>query len=158
MFYSRNVAVANKLGESKIMILNGKGELIEKSLEWSGKHYKFFIFPYSEFRNSQKGARWVGESARLIESAILAPIGMHFTWNFVQGPVFGFAVSGHPTKSMFIMEPSGNDLSTGGAFGLEGSVILTGILLAAIAMYWWLTFGRARNVNPSSEKEAVPAR
>jgi membrane protease YdiL (CAAX protease family) len=51
----------------------------------------------------------------------------HFSWNFFQGPVLGFDVSGINLQSLFEAELKGNSLLTGGAFGFEGS-ILAGIL------------------------------
>ena len=52
------------------------------------------------------------------------PIGIHWTWNFTQGNVFGFPVSGG-TKEESILQSTlnGPDLLTGGAFGPEASII-----------------------------------
>jgi len=54
-------------------------------------------------------------------------IALHFSWNFIQGAVLGYAVSGLPIQSIFHHELKGDDLIPGGDFGFEGS-ILTGIL------------------------------
>ena len=56
------------------------------------------------------------------------PIGMHFTWNFFQGPIFGFEVSGMKTSFIISQSLNGNELLTGGEFGFEGS------LIASVAM------------------------
>ena len=53
------------------------------------------------------------------------PIGMHLTWNFFQGPVFGYKVSGFQTESILTQEIQGNSIITGGAFGFEGSILAT---------------------------------
>lgn len=54
------------------------------------------------------------------------PIGYHITWNYFQGNVFGFAVSGTTPHGMYaISAENGNALLTGGAFGLEGGVLAT---------------------------------
>ncbi len=53
------------------------------------------------------------------------PIGMHITWNFFQGPIFGFEVSGHITDSIIVQDIAGHELLTGGEFGFEGSLIAT---------------------------------
>ncbi len=53
------------------------------------------------------------------------PIGMHLTWNFFQGPIFGFEVSGIETKSIINQSIKGNEIITGGAFGYEGSILAT---------------------------------
>lgn len=54
-----------------------------------------------------------------------AAIGMHFFWNVFQGPIFGFNVSGNEGDSFLAIEYlSSTDIITGGAFGLEGSILL----------------------------------
>ena len=62
------------------------------------------------------------------------PIGMHLTWNFFQGPIFGFEVSGIETKSIIGQSIKGNEIITGGAFGFEGSIIAT-ILIVTMILY-----------------------
>ena len=60
------------------------------------------------------------------------PMGAHFTWNYFQGPVLGFEVSGNEVNSIFIQSLDGNDLITGGQFGFEGSIILTVFMITGI--------------------------
>jgi len=65
-----------------------------------------------------------------VTKSLWLPIGYHITWNYFQGSVFGFAVSG--TESMGIYESvisSGNAFVTGGDFGLEGGVLTTFMLI-----------------------------
>ena len=52
-------------------------------------------------------------------------MGLHTAWNFLQGNIFGVAVSGNgaPTDSLFQPTIQGNPWLTGGAFGIEASVI-----------------------------------
>jgi hypothetical protein len=52
-------------------------------------------------------------------------MGVHTAWNFLQGTIFGVAVSGNgaPTESLFQPRMQGNPWVTGGAFGIEASVI-----------------------------------
>ncbi|MEA2105136.1 MAG: type II CAAX endopeptidase family protein [Bacteroidota bacterium] len=57
------------------------------------------------------------------------PIFMHISWNFFQGPVFGFEVSGIDTKAIINHDITGSDLITGGKFGFEGSILITIILV-----------------------------
>lgn len=61
---------------------------------------------------------------------------IHSAWNFVQGNIVGMRVSGTaPLPTVVTMEPSGvSDLITGGSFGIEGSLIVTVVLLAAIVL------------------------
>ncbi len=50
--------------------------------------------------------------------------GLHFSWNFTQGTVFGFPVSGtHLDASLFLIDQKGVDLWTGGAFGPEAGLM-----------------------------------
>ncbi len=63
------------------------------------------------------------------------PIMIHLSWNFFQGPVFGFEVSGLKSISLITHEVEGPFYLTGGSFGFEGSLLLTLLLLAAI---WWI--------------------
>jgi len=65
------------------------------------------------------------------------PIGLHFSWNFLQGPVLGFEVSGQTTKSIITQNISGNELITGGEFGFEGSLIASILLIATIFGINW---------------------
>jgi hypothetical protein len=62
------------------------------------------------------------------------PIGIHWAWNFTQGNIFGFAVSGQAAGSS-LLQPAleGPQWLTGGAFGAEASVIsaAVGITLTA---------------------------
>ncbi|RMH69656.1 MAG: CPBP family intramembrane metalloprotease [Gemmatimonadetes bacterium] len=61
-------------------------------------------------------------------------VGMHVTWNFVQGPLLGFEVSGLELHALYNPTLHGSDLLTGGKFGLEGSILLT-VLMILAAVY-----------------------
>jgi len=50
-------------------------------------------------------------------------IGVHFAWNWVQGPFFGIPVSGHDINGFFETTVNGSELLTGGAFGAEASIV-----------------------------------
>ena len=60
------------------------------------------------------------------------PIGAHITWNYFQGPVLGFEVSGNDVDSILIQSLNGSELITGGEFGFEGSIILTTFMIIGI--------------------------
>jgi membrane protease YdiL (CAAX protease family) len=50
--------------------------------------------------------------------------GLHFSWNFTQGSIFGFPVSGsYLDTSFFLIDQKGMDLWTGGAFGPEAGLM-----------------------------------
>ncbi len=59
-------------------------------------------------------------------------IGLHFSWNFIQGPVLGYEVSGLSLPSILVQQQTGADILTGGNFGFEGSIINTALMLLTI--------------------------
>ncbi|MEJ2597809.1 MAG: type II CAAX endopeptidase family protein [Anaerolineales bacterium] len=66
------------------------------------------------------------------------PIGMHAGWNFFQGPIFGFSVSGLESQSLVKHTISGPEWLTGGSFGPEaGLVVVPLVLLALTVMFLW---------------------
>jgi uncharacterized protein len=58
----------------------------------------------------------------MITRRLWAAMGLHFAWNFVQGGVYGIAVSGNGTKGLLNAKTSGSELITGGSFGAEASL------------------------------------
>lgn len=79
---------------------------------------------------------WIGLLNLLIAGYVLGasyvytqnlwfPISLHLFWNFIQGPVLGYNVSGQGTESVFRMTLTGNNNISGGDFGFEGSLICT---------------------------------
>ena len=68
--------------------------------------------------------------AYLQTRALWLPTGLHFSWNFFQGYGFGFPVSGiGGFKPVLQVQLEGATYWTGGAYGLEGSLITTLFLL-----------------------------
>lgn len=64
-----------------------------------------------------------------------AVCGFHSAWNWVQGNIFGIAVSGSGILGGSLLSPgatSGSEILTGGAFGAEGSIIVSVLLLLSI--------------------------
>ncbi|MEE8119898.1 MAG: type II CAAX endopeptidase family protein [Anaerolineales bacterium] len=60
------------------------------------------------------------------------PIGLHIGWNFFEGNVFGFQVSGLDTFRLLLHTPSGPEFITGGTFGPEaGLIAIPAMLLGA---------------------------
>ena len=65
------------------------------------------------------------------------PIGIHWAWNFTQGNIFGFEVSGKDVgESLLKATVSGPDFLTGGGFGAEASLIA--FLLGFILSAWYI--------------------
>lgn len=103
------------------------------------------------------GATWWAGLAIAIEAGIMLsaaykysgtlwmPIGIHWAWNYTQGNILGFAVSGgNARESLFIPEISGPEIITGGPFGAEASIVavVIGSLLSALLIIAWLRRSR----------------
>jgi membrane protease YdiL (CAAX protease family) len=74
--------------------------------------------------------------AYLATRQLWLPMALHLSWNFSEGPLFGFPVSGLPAEGLLTVVPSGPDVVTGGTFGPEaGLVVIVGIGLAALAIW-----------------------
>jgi membrane protease YdiL (CAAX protease family) len=73
----------------------------------------------------------------------------HFSWNFLQGPVLGFPVSGLELPAALQVTISGNELITGGKFGYEASIIQTILFIIAIPVLYLYH----RNQLPTSPTE-----
>lgn len=66
------------------------------------------------------------------------PIGLHISWNFFEGIVFGFPVSGLDIYALTRIQVHGPELWTGGAFGPEaGLIVLPSLILGAILIYFY---------------------
>jgi uncharacterized protein len=62
-------------------------------------------------------------------------MGAHFAWNFVEGGIFGVAVSGNQSDGLLRGHMSGPALLSGGAFGAESSIIAISVcLIVAIVL------------------------
>lgn len=70
-------------------------------------------------------------------------IGLHIGWNFFEGVVFGFPVSGLDIYALTRIDVHGPEIWTGGAFGPEaGLIVLPSLIVGAVLIYLY-TKGRA---------------
>ena len=67
-------------------------------------------------------------------------VAQHGTWNYVQGNLLGFQVSGTSADASIFSFTMGDgpDWLTGGAFGAEGSIITTLVLLVSLVIVYRL--------------------
>lgn len=99
---------------------------------------------------SNENATWWSSLAIAIEAGLLlgaaykwsgtlwVPIGIHWAWNYVQGNVFGLAVSGMQVGDTILETTvNGPDIITGGAFGPEASIIA--VILGTLITIVFLT-------------------
>lgn len=79
-------------------------------------------------------------AAYLATRRLWLPIGIHWAWNFFEGPIYGADVSGMTLRTLYRARFTGPFLLTGGSFGPEASVIalavgtIAGLLLLRVAI------------------------
>ncbi len=94
-------------------------------------------------------ATWVSAAGILFAGLFLAfgyvrtkqlwlSIGLHIGWNFFEGVVFGFPVSGLDIYPLTHIQVSGPEIWTGGAFGPEaGLIVLPVLALGSVLIYFY---------------------
>jgi uncharacterized protein len=92
---------------------------------------------YFNPRATLTGAVGIGLEAGLALSALYMLtrrlwicMSMHFTWNLING-LLGLPISGTPVTGLFRSSLRGNELLTGGEFGVEASAITTSLGIVA---------------------------
>lgn len=86
------------------------------------------------------------------------PMGIHFAWNYLLDAVFSVPVSGHPSTGLLRSTLGGPDWLTGGAYGVEASVIAFAIISAASLYFVALARRRGHIVLPSWQKAQAAER
>jgi CAAX protease family protein len=77
-------------------------------------------------------------AAYVLARNLWLPIGLHFAWNFFEGPVFGTQVSGHSfLRDAVTSQLLGPSWITGGSFGPEAGLpaIITCLIAAALLLF-----------------------
>jgi uncharacterized protein len=83
------------------------------------------------------------------------PISFHFSWNFFQGTIFGFSVSGNAEYALVTQSRTSDTLLNGGPFGFEGSllaVIFLALAIIALSIY----YNRKEKLIPVAIQTVVP--
>ncbi len=97
--------------------------------------------------------------AYLRTRALWLPWGIHFGWNFALGVVFGLPVSGLSEFAVIIHgKAHGPLLLTGGAYGIEGSLAGTAVILVGFPLVLLATRGRRpAPAPPAPSVESAPS-
>jgi membrane protease YdiL (CAAX protease family) len=138
--------------------------LLTSALFGLGHFYNPNATAFSSFAIALEAGVLLGGAYMLTRNLWLA-IGLHAAWNFTQGWIFDVPVSGTNQDGMVEAQLSGPELLSGGAFGLEASVIAmvlatsAGVVLVVLAVKrgqlmqpWWT---RRRMARERGSQEAV---
>jgi hypothetical protein len=92
----------------------------------------------------------------LYEGGVWGVFSVHAAWNWVQGNVFGFEVSGLSGQggTLFDLMEVGPDAITGGNFGPEGGLSVTAVLVVSCAIIWWFSRQRSESDQPAPTSES----
>jgi len=124
-----------------------RGVLFRLVEEWLGTWIALAVSAaiFGAAHAANPGATWVSSLAIALEAGVLLgaafvvtrnlwfPIGLHFAWNFFEGPVYGTQVSGRSfLESAVDARVTGPSLFTGGSFGPEAGLfaIVTCVIVA----------------------------
>jgi membrane protease YdiL (CAAX protease family) len=91
-------------------------------------------------------------AAFLVRRTLWLGVGMHWAWNFFEGPFFGMPVSGNVIGSTLInVRMQGPELLTGGKFGPEGSLtgVLLGTIFGVVMLRYAVLHGKAIQAKPT---------
>ncbi|WP_120715883.1 CPBP family intramembrane glutamic endopeptidase [Tsuneonella amylolytica] len=78
----------------------------------------------------------------MLTRSLWLPVALHAGWNMTQGMVWDVPVSGNPVDGIVEAHPAGSVLVSGGAFGVEASVVA--MVLAGAAGAWLIVLAARR--------------
>lgn len=113
--------------------------LVVSSLFFAGYHIVLTTNPTAVAVAVIFAASILIAGAYLLTRQLWLPMAIHAGWNFTQGAIFGIAVSGNDTAAVTLLvgDVSGPAWLTGGAYGLEGSLVTLAVVsIAAVAVAW----------------------
>ena len=120
------------------------------------------VFGLMHLGNPNSDSKWFVAAGIFLAGVFLAfgylrtnqlwlPIGLHIGWNFFEGVVFGFPVSGLDTYRLIHTTIQGPALWTGGAFGPESGLVLIPAMLVGVLLIYLYTKKRLTfNLQPHS--------
>jgi uncharacterized protein len=126
-----------------------RGVIFRLIEEWAGTWIALAVSAilFGAVHAANPGATWISSSAIALEAGVLLaaafvvtrnlwlPIGLHFAWNFLEGPIYGTQVSGHTfVTSALAAQVQGPVILTGGSFGPEAGLPAMATCLVAAAL------------------------
>lgn len=91
---------------------------------------------------------------RHVTGNLWLPMAYHLSWNLFQGTVYGLPVSGVRYGGLLSASDLQAPLLTGGAFGFEGGLLATAVLLLAFPVYWLWGRWRTREIRGEADPTA----
>ncbi len=80
--------------------------------------------------------------AFLYTGSIWLSFGLHFSWNFFQGIIYGFPISGYLFDGLIKQTTTGPTWQTGGSYGPEGGVV--GIIFRIVIIWLLYLYSKKR--------------
>jgi len=82
----------------------------------------------------------------LLTGELAIPMGLHITWNFFQGRIFGFPVSGLSSETALVaIRQGGPVVWTGGEFGPEAGILgLLAMILGVVLTILWVRWRKGK--------------
>ena len=116
------------------------------------------VVPGFTFINTALAGVWLAV-AYLRTRSLWLPLGLHWSWNWVQASVLGLPVSGIERISPAPLLKAinlGPDWLTGGAYGIEGGAACTVALLISTVVIWQVKLFPTADVPAGDASEARP--
>lgn len=108
--------------------------LLLSSALFSVMHIFNANFSFISFVNIMLAGVLIG-STYIYTRNLWFPISLHLFWNWFQGPILGFGVSGGQFgNSLLTLKYSEENIINGGAFGFESSILCTALMIIAIVI------------------------
>ena len=136
--------------------LLARGYQLRNLIDGSGLRWALFISSaiFALLHLANPGSGWASTIGLLAAGYFLAfgvlrtgrlwlSIGLHIGWNFFEGTVYGFPVSGLDPFNLMLHAPAGPAWATGGSFGPEaGAVMLPAYLIGILLVLAYTRKGR----------------